>query len=237
MIFLRSALFNLCFYGVTLVCSLLGALAALISLPLLKRLEGAWGRTNLALLRLICGIRYEVSGRENLPPGAAIIASQHQSAFDTFVWMALVPQVAYVLKQELTRIPVFGQLLTPLGHIPVDRKAGASALRRMLADSTRRLEDGAQVVIFPEGTRVAAGGRGQAQPGVVALATHGGAPLIPVATDSGFCWGRNAFVKRPGTIHIVIMPALPPGLRRGPLMEALQQSWDEGQEKIARICG
>ena len=237
MTFLRSALFNIWFYALTFIATILGMLAFLVSPSWLKRVEREWARANLGALRLICGIRIKIVGLELLPPGAIIIASQHQSAFDTFIWMVLVPHASYVLKQELTRIPLFGGLLTRLGHIPVDRKAGAAALRGLLHDGAATLALGRQVVIFPEGTRVAAGERGVLQPGVAALASHTNAIIVPVATDSGFCWGRNAFVKRPGTIHLVIRPPLPTDLRRPALLAAIQTSWDEGQEIIRAICG
>jgi 1-acyl-sn-glycerol-3-phosphate acyltransferase len=237
MTFIRSALFNLWFYLFTAVCSIFGALIGLVSLPALKCTEHFWARINLLALRLICGIKVKVIGRENLPEGPALIASQHQSAFDTFVWLNLIPRGSYVLKQELCRIPVFGQLLPKLGHIPVDRDAGASALRSLLKDGAAALDRGSQLVIFPEGTRVAAGQRGELQPGVAALAMSTGAAVVPVATDSGYCWGRNAFVKRAGTIHLVIQPPLPQGLRRPAMMTALQESWDQGQEIIHKACG
>jgi 1-acyl-sn-glycerol-3-phosphate acyltransferase len=235
MIFIRSALFNLCFYGTLLVWTLMGCVAAFCSERLMKRVEVSWAEINIAALRLICGIRLEISGREHLPAGAIILASQHQSAFDTFVWMGMLPHGVYVVKQELCRVPLYGWLLQRLGHIPVDRGAGASALRGLLKAGGAALAAGAQVVIFPEGTRVPAGGRGVLQPGVAALASYAGVPVVPVATDSGFCWGRNAFVKRPGTIHVVIRPALPIGLRRPELLAALQRSWDEGQQTIGEL--
>ena len=229
MIFLRSALFNAFFYATLLLWTLAGCIAVFVSARMLKQVEVTWAQINVTALWLICGIRVEVQGRELLPAGAIILASQHQSAFDTFIWMILLPRAAYVVKQELCRIPLYGWLLLRLGHIPVDRAAGASALRGLVKAAGTALASGWQIVIFPEGTRVPAGERGALQPGVAALASFSGAPVVPVATDSGQCWGRNAFVKRPGTIHVVIRPALPIGLRRPQLLAALQQSWDEGQ--------
>jgi len=236
MTFIRSALFNVCFYGSLVVWTLLGCIAAFVSPRLLKLVEVSWAQINIAALRLICGIRVVVSGREFLPAGGMIVASQHQSAFDTFVWMVLLPRGVYVVKQELCAIPLYGWLLKRLGHIAVDREAGASALRGLLKEGGAALAGGLQIVIFPEGTRMPAGERGVLQPGVVALASYSGAPVVPVATDSGYCWGRNAFVKRPGTIHVVIRPPLAIGLRRPEMLAALQRSWDEGQELIQAPC-
>ena len=235
MIFIRSALFNIWFYGTISLFILAACVMALISKPLASPIARSWSRSNVAMLRLICGIRIEVHGWEWIPPGAALIASQHQSALDTVVWFSLLPRSVYVLKQELVRIPVLGWLLIKLGNIAVDRSGGASALRGLLKDGGAALAAGRQVVIFPEGTRVAAGETGTLHPGVAALASYTGAAVVPVATDSGFCWGRKAFTKRPGVVHVMMRPPLPVGLKRAELLAALQQSWDQGQQAIAQL--
>ena len=142
---LRSAVFNLYFFALTLLLGLFcGIPLRLLAPGRVIGLARFWGRLVLAGLRAICGIRFAVSGRENLPAsGPALIASQHQSAFDTLVWLLLVPWPAYVVKQELARVPVFGPLLRPGGQILVDRSAGAAALRSMVAEARARLRGGA----------------------------------------------------------------------------------------------
>jgi 1-acyl-sn-glycerol-3-phosphate acyltransferase len=163
-----------------------------------------------------------VTGLETIPPGAALIASGHQSAFDTFVWFTLVPDCRYVFKKELTRIPVFGGLIAAVGQIPLDREAGASALRALLRSGSEALQAGGQVVIFPEGTRSEPGSVGPLQPGIAALAVRTKMPIIPVATDSGLCWSRKAFVKRPGTVTIAIGEPIPASLPRDAIMDRLR---------------
>jgi 1-acyl-sn-glycerol-3-phosphate acyltransferase len=155
--------------------------------------------------------------------GAALIASAHQSAFDTLVWLTLLPRCCYVLKQELVRIPLFGWLIPRTGMIAVDRAGGGAALRHMLREADRAVCEDRQIVIFPEGTRAAPGERLPLQPGVAALAARTKLPVIPVATDSGHCWSRRAFHKLPGTIHVVIQPPIPPGLPRDALMALLAE--------------
>ena len=152
-----------------------------------------------------------------------LIASRHQSAFDTIVWLLLVPRCCYVLKRELLRIPLFGPLMPLAGMIAVDRSAGAGALRGLLRDGDRAKQEERQIVIFPEGTRAEPGRLLPLQPGVAALASRTGLPVIPVVTDSGHCWGRRSFRKRAGTIHIRILAALPAG-DRGGLMQSLTQA-------------
>lgn len=236
MTMLRSALFNLLFLGGT-------AAAAVLAVPLLaappRVLRGYvrfWARGVIRLLRIVCGIRVSVTGMGNIPPGGAIVAAKHQSAFDTVVWLVLLPDVVYVLKKELMGIPVWGWLARRCGHVAVDRKAGASALRGMVRAAQARLAEGRPIVIFPEGTRVGPGERLPYQPGVAALAVATGAPVVPAATDSGRCWGRRAFRKPAGVIHVTALPPLPPGLPRVALMRALEEAI-EGETAGLEACG
>jgi len=190
----------------------------------------SWAGLVLDGAAALCGIRVVVLGQEHLPArGAALIASQHQSAFDTLIWLRLVPRAAYVFKAELARIPLFGSLLAPAGQISVDRGASFSAVRSLLRGADRAKADGRQIVIFPEGTRVAPGVEAELRPGIAALAARTGLPVIPVATDSGLLWGRRAFRKRPGVIHIVVGPPIPPGLPQATLIATLRERWREAE--------
>lgn len=229
MTLLRSALFNAWFFLVTfLVLTTVGWVVVLLAPARAHRLARIWAGTVLAGLPL-CGIRVQVDGLEYLPDeGPALLASQHQSAFDTLIWLHLAPRCSYVMKQELARIPVFGALNRASGMILVDRAGGAAALRKMLAEVSAALARGRQVVIFPEGTRVAPGQEVELQPGVVAIATRSIVPVIPVATDSGLCWGKRAFRKRAGIIHVRLLPPLPTGLSRETMLRRLRESWHEG---------
>ena len=226
MTLLRSALFNAWFYGLTFLVVVLAGIPVLLFAPG-RALDIAriWARMVLAGLRPICGIRVVVTGEEYLPRGPAMIASQHQSAFDTLVWFALVPRASYVMKRELARIPLFGGLNRASGMILVNRAGGTSALRQLMRDVDVALEVGKQVVIFPEGTRVAPGESVPLQPGIAALAARSKVAIIPVATDSGTCWGKRAFRKRPGIIHVHLLPPIPPGLPRGEMIDRLTTAW------------
>ncbi len=227
---LRSALYAVYFYAVTLLFGIGGmavrVLAPRHALPFAK----AWTATLLAGLRPICGIRLQVTGQENLPAhGPALLASQHQSEFDTLVWMGLLRRPCYVMKQELTRTPLVGPMLVPAGMIPVDRAGGAAALRRLLQDAEAARDSGRQIVIFPEGTRVSPGGRVPLQPGIAAVATRLGLPVIPVATDSGLRWTRSRLGMRPGTIHIAIGPPISPGAKRDALLSGIETFWRQSE--------
>lgn len=222
MTWLRSAAFNLWFYGITLVLAVASAVVQLGPASWARALSRIWARAVLAGLRPLCGITVEITGREHLPArGPALVASQHQSAFDTIVWLLLVDNPAYVLKQELTRIPLYGGMCRKLGMIVVDRDGGASAIRSLLRDADRAMAEGRHIVIFPEGTRAAPGAVLPLQPGIAALAARTGLPVIPVVTDSGTSWGRRAWRRRAGTIRVAILPPLPAGLPRAELMTRL----------------
>lgn len=220
---LRSAVFNAFFFGLTFFMTLLLATPVRFLAPR-RVLDVAqlWARIVLWGARVICGIRLQVFGAERLSgTGAKLIASRHQSAFDTLVWLALLPRCCYVLKHELLRIPLFGPLLLLAGMIAVDRGGGASALRLLVRQATQAAREGRQIVIFPEGTRAEPGAMLPLQPGVAALAAATGLPVIPVVTDSGLLWSRRAFHKRPGTIHIRVLEPIESGMARGELMRQL----------------
>ena len=229
----RSLLFNIGFVAASTLYSLWGYAYLVTGREKeIIHLGRAWAIVVIRLLRLCCGIRVRVSGIEHLTfDGPALIASIHQSAFDTAVWM-LMPKPAYVLKQELLKLPVFGKLMKPSGMIAVDRKAGARAIRDLIRDGQQAAADGRQVVIFPQGTRAGPGEPRIIQPGVAALAGAMGVPVIPVATNSGAHWGRNAFLKRPGTIDIVIGAPLPAHLTRAGLVSALEEAWTTLEARI-----
>lgn len=236
MIWLRSLLFNIWFFGVTLAMGLLGAPVRWFARRHALWVAQSWAGLVLGGAATICGIRVVVIGREHLPTdGAALIASQHQSAFDTLVWLRLVPRAAYVFKAELARVPLFGSLLVPAGQIPVDRGASFSAVRSLLRGADRAKADGRQIVIFPEGTRVAPGVEAELRPGIAALAARTGLPVIPVATDSGLRWGRRAFRKTPGAIHIIIGRPIPAGLSQTALIATLRERWRDADGNDATV--
>jgi 1-acyl-sn-glycerol-3-phosphate acyltransferase len=222
MIFLRSAIFNVFFFGLTFLFCLPGVMLRFVAPHRVLDLARAWASLIVGGARVICGIRVAVDGLERIPDGSALIASQHQSAFDTVVWLTLVPRCCYVFKHELLRIPLFGPLVPLTGMIAVDRSGGATALRGLLREADRAVAERRQIVIFPEGTRAEPGVVLPLQPGIVALAARTRLPVFPVVTDSGSVWGRRAFRKRPGTIHIRILEPIEPGLERQVLMQRLE---------------
>jgi len=234
MIVLRALLFNC-------VLFLSGALVLTLALPALVmprwvtiRVGVVWFTFILWAVRVICGISYEVRGCENLPATPCVVAAKHQSAWDTFAFLTFLDDSAYVIKRELIRIPVYGWLMNKAAMVPVDRTAGARALRTMVRTARARIAEGRNVVIFPEGTRTAPGEHRRYQPGVAALYAQLAVPVVPVALNSGLFWSRRAFIKRPGHIVVEILPPIPPGLSRGDFMRRLESAIEEA---TARLCG
>jgi 1-acyl-sn-glycerol-3-phosphate acyltransferase len=222
--FLRSALFNAYFFALTFVLGIVGVgVRAFAGPERVLAFARWWAGLVLDGARLLCGIRVQVTG--TVPTGAALIASQHQSAFDTLIWARLAPRFAYVFKAELARIPLFGPMLLATGQIPLDRAASLASVRSLLRETQRAKAEGRQIVIFPEGTRMAVGAVTEIKPGFSLIAARTGLPIIPVATDSGRFWGRRAFRKRAGCVHIHIGEPIPPDLPQSVLMSMLQQRW------------
>ncbi|HTZ78042.1 MAG TPA: lysophospholipid acyltransferase family protein [Stellaceae bacterium] len=222
MIPLRSLLFNLAFFSWT---ALLGVLALPMVLAPRACVMGFgrwWSWTVLELARRIAGIDYELRGAEHLGRGPAIIAMKHQSAWDTLAAPVLIHDPAIVLKRELLWIPFYGWYARRAGMIPVDRGAGAAALKAMLRRAEEVAAQSRPILIFPEGTRTAVGASRTYHPGVAALYTKLRLPVVPVAVNSGLFWPRRSFLKRPGRIVVEALPPLPPGLERRVFLGELQ---------------
>lgn len=226
-LFLRSLGFNLVMFGAGIGLGLWALIAKYFTAPgYIFSLGRLWARITLGALQRLCNIKIEVQGREFLPPtGPALIAAQHQSAFDTLVWMTFLPHPTYVLKKELLKLPILGPLLQVGGFIPVDRKGGGTALRSMVTACREAAEQNRQIIIFPEGTRVPPGERAPLHPGIVALSRALQLPVIPVTTNSGEHWGRKAFKKYPGTLTVTIHPAIPQTAQRRNLLAELESMY------------
>lgn len=221
-ILVRSLLFHLLLYAWTAMLAV--GYAPLLLGPSAWVNAGArlWVHGALVLARLVVGLGYEVRGREHRPKGPAIVASKHQSMWETMVFHVVLDQPVYILKQELIRIPFFGWLLSKAGSIAIDRSAGGKALKHMAQASKAALARGKQVIIFPEGTRTSLGATRPYQSGVGLL--YGlGAPVVPVALNSGVFWGRHTVLRKPGTIVLEFLPPMPDGMDRRAFIDALQQ--------------
>ncbi len=193
------------------------AVIALLTFPLPAltryRIITVWTRCVMWAARVICGIRYRVIGAEHIPGEPCIILAKHQSAWETMAFQLIFPPQVWVLKRELLRVPFFGWGLAMLSPIAIDRSLRRAALQQLVEQGRQRLAAGFCIVIFPEGTRIAPGQRGNYRPGGARLAAQTGTAVLPVAHNAGLLWRRNAFLKYPGLITVSIgAPIRPDGI-------------------------
>ncbi|MEO0960841.1 MAG: lysophospholipid acyltransferase family protein [Pseudomonadota bacterium] len=232
MIALRSLLFQVYLYTTSAVMTL-GCLPLLV-LPRRYTAAGInlWSRLQLWGAANITGITYEIRGAENLPDGPCLIASKHQSMWDTIFWAVGAKDPAIVLKKELTFVPLYGWYAMKAAMISIDRGSGPSAIRKLVRQGRKAVADGRPIMIFPEGSRMAPDAEPQYKPGAAALYTQLDIPCIPVALNSGMFWARRALRRQPGTIVVNILPAIQPGLKRREFMAQLEAAIEPATDKL-----
>jgi 1-acyl-sn-glycerol-3-phosphate acyltransferase len=218
---LRSILFNICFALHTIIVSTIALPVYLTPQRYRSLVHVVWASGTMFLLKYVMGISVRVVGRENLPAGACVLASKHQSAWETIAFAHLFWPVLFVLKKELIYIPFFGWALMATKQIIIDRGAGIQAMRQLIREGKRAAALGTRIPIFPEGTRTLVGTQPPLLPGVIALARHLNLPILPVALNSGTLWPRASFWKKAGVITVRIMPPLPSNLNKDELLKTL----------------
>jgi 1-acyl-sn-glycerol-3-phosphate acyltransferase len=193
-----------------------------------------WGRVNLWLLRKIAGVNYEIRGREKIPHGPMIVASKHQSAWETFSLLHLFDSPTFIMKRELQWIPIFGWLTIKGRMVSVNRGAGAQALRDMTERARVELSRGRQLIIFPEGTRRPVDAEPRYKYGVAHLYAEEGVPVLPVALNSGLFWPRRTFLRHPGTVVVEILDPIPPGKEKDVFARELQEKLESATQRLVR---
>jgi 1-acyl-sn-glycerol-3-phosphate acyltransferase len=226
---LRSLLFNVVMLVSVLIYAPLMLPTVLLPYPLRYRIVSQWARFQVFLLKTLCRLDYRVEGLEHLPPGASIILSKHQSAWETIAFQQIFPAQTWVLKRELMWIPLFGWALALTRPIAIDRGAGRRAVEEVVTQGRERLQSGIWVVVFPEGTRVAPGTRKRYAMGGAILAAETGYPVVPVAHNAGSFWLRRGFMKKPGTVRVVIGPTINPRGRKPEEIIKQTEEWIENR--------
>jgi 1-acyl-sn-glycerol-3-phosphate acyltransferase len=242
LVVVRSVVFNIAFY-LNLFVHFIAAIPTLV-LPrrAIVKVATFWGRTNLVLLRVICGIKVDYRGLDKIPPGPLLVASKHQSLWETFALLPLFDDPAFILKRELLWIPFFGWYAWKAGMIPVNRGKRAQALAEMTVRARVELDRNRQIVIFPEGTRRAPGAEPSYKYGIVHLYAETGVRCLPIALNSGLFWPRRSFLRYPGTVVVEVLDPIAPGLDKPAFTERLQQTIEtttarliaEGEQQLAR---
>jgi 1-acyl-sn-glycerol-3-phosphate acyltransferase len=232
MIWARSVLFAVAALLWTSVMALLYLPLLLARRRVMQKAAAFWCRGLIGLVAMCCGLHWRVIGRENLPPGAAVIAAKHQSAWETLVFHLLLDDPVFILKRELLKVPLIGWYMRKSGSIPIDRAAGFRSIKAMLPEVERALANGSQVIVFPEGTRTPPGQRRPYHPGIAAIYARTEAPIVTVALNSGMFWGRRRFLKNPGVITLEALPPMPLALGRAAFMEELERRIETATDRL-----
>jgi 1-acyl-sn-glycerol-3-phosphate acyltransferase len=220
-IFLRSLLFNVLFYLLLVFWLLVAIPTFLLPWTTVMVMARLWARNSIWLQRVVCNTRVEYRGLDRIPKGPLIVASKHQSMWETFALLQFFDQPLFILKRELTWIPLFGWYLIKSDMIGIDRRAGGRSLLAMARRAGVAVRRGRQLVIFPEGTRRPVGAPPQYKPGVSQIYLESGVVCLPVALNSGLFWPRRTFMRYPGTLVVEFLDPLPPGLPRREFLERI----------------
>lgn len=234
MIYLRSLLYRALFFPVSISFFVAACLGFLIGKHWFWLMGRYWALSVNWLLDKIVNVKCRFDGLENVPEGGCLIASKHQSMWETVMFLLVLKHPSLVMKQELLKIPVYGKVGLHLGMIAVDRSGHAKALKTLMSQSKAVVAEGRPVVIFPEGTRKRPGDPPAYQIGIAALYRNLNVPVIPVALNSGVHWSNKKFIMPPGTIVMSFLPAIAPGLQRDDFMLQLQQNIESECERIRK---
>lgn len=227
--FLRSLLYNLVMLVTVVVYAVLTLFTAVLPFRQRYRFITQWPRFQTWLASRLLRIEYRIEGREHLPAGAAIVMAKHQSAWETLALPGILPPLTFILKRELLWIPFFGWGLSLLKPIAIDRSAGQAAMDQIVTQGRARLDEGIWIVVFPEGTRVAPGQRRRYKRGGAVLAAQTGYPVIPLAHNAGVFWPKRGFVKKSGTIRVVIGAPIPSDGKTAEAILSEVENWIENK--------
>jgi 1-acyl-sn-glycerol-3-phosphate acyltransferase len=232
LIFLRSLVFNILFYVVFVAWAVVALPTFLMPRAAMLKVAAWWARTNIVLMRVICGIRVEFRGVEKIPKGPLIVASKHQSMWETISLLRFFEAPFFVLKRELLFIPLFGFFLIKTRMIAIDRAKGGRALLAVMRRAAGEVRHGRQFVIFPEGTRTAPGAPPQYKAGIGLIYSECGVPCLPVALNSGLFWPRRTFMRYPGTLVVEFLDPIPPGLKRDAFLTRIESVIEDATNRI-----
>jgi 1-acyl-sn-glycerol-3-phosphate acyltransferase len=233
MIFVRSLIFNVVFVLNNIVWFIV-CLPALV-LPrktFFLRILHPWCWSNLKLHAWICGVRMEFRGKEHLPEGGFILASKHQSAWETMALAASVPEPRYILKRELMWVPLFGFYLMRTGQVAINRGKRSEAIAAMNRAAELAVKEGGQLLIFPEGTRRPVGAEPAYKMGVAHMYHALKVPVVPVAINAGVFWPRRTFLKFPGTIVMEFLEPIAPGMEKEAFLALLQDRIESATNRL-----
>src|SRR6202158_6002657 len=234
-IFLRSLVYNVLFYALLVFWILIAIPTYLMPPRAFMVVAKAWARSSIWLMRVICRTKVEYRGLEKIPQGPLIVASKHQSMWETFALMQFFDAQLFIYKRELAWIPFFGWYLMKSKMIGVDRSGGMRSLMEMARRAPKEVRSGRQLIIFPEGTRTAVDAPPDYKTGVGQIYVNSGVPCIPVALNSGLFWPRRTFMRYPGTLVVEFLDPLPPGLSRREFIAQISTVIEDATNRLVEV--
>ena len=220
----RTVLFKVLFVPITILWTIFIVCLIVLPFPLRLRLAFGWGYSTIWLARLVCGIRWEIHGLEQMPPGACVLLVNHQSTWETAFLPKLKLRQVWVLKRELMWLPFFGWALAVLHPIPINRKDGRRAMQKVIEQGRQRIEAGYSVILFPEGTRAPFDAPLPFKAGAARLASALGVPAVPVAHNAGQLWPKRGLMH-PGTVQVVVGEPIDPAGKTVAEINAAAERW------------
>jgi 1-acyl-sn-glycerol-3-phosphate acyltransferase len=233
MLVIRSLIFNILFYintiGILIFCTPVYFILPHNGSMAIVRW---WGRSSLWMAKVICGLKHEFRGAENIPKGGYLAGVKHQSIWETFALLSVIPDPATIIKKQLLYVPVWGWWAWKASMIFVDRGKGSAAIKQILTGSKRELAKGRPIMIFPEGTRRTPGAPPDYKLGISVLYRSLKVPVLPIALNSGLFWPRRKFLRYPGTIVVEFLPPIQPGLDQQAFLSRLQETIEAASDRL-----
>lgn len=233
MIAIRSVIFNALFY-VSLIIQMIIFTPVYFLLPRKKAywIPKFWSKTNIWLMKVICGTHFEIEGLENLPKGSFIFAPKHQSFWDTFAFLPYLDDPIYILKRELLWIPLFGWYASKQRMIPVNRAAKGKAMVDVMRRTKEEMKSGRQLIIYPEGTRRPPGAEPLYKYGIARIYKSLDLPVVAAVHHAGIFWPRRKFVRQPGIIKARILPPIEAGMEADAFFEHLISATEAASDQL-----
>lgn len=221
-------------YASLIVWMTAGLIVLILPRPFAMGLARNWGLYFVWLCRVVGGIRVEFRGRDNIPPGPLLVASKHQSLWETFMLLGIFDDPCFIMKRELAFIPLFGWFIYKMRNVPINRKDGARALIKLTRAANQEIhaDGGRQILVFPEGTRRPPGAPPVYKYGIAKLYEGLNVPCLPIGLNSGMFWPRNSFQMKPGTIIVDILPPIEPGLDRNEFFQRVQDQIETSSNRL-----
>ena len=235
-IFVRSLIYNVLFYALLVFWIVIAIPTFLMPPRAFLAVAKAWARSSIRLMRVVCNTKVEYRGLEKIPKGPLIVASKHQSMWETFALLQFFDSPLFIYKRELGWIPFFGWYLMKAKMIGVDRSGGLRSLMEMARRAPKEIRSGRQLIIFPEGTRTPVDAPPDYMTGVGQIYASSGVPCIPVALNSGLFWPRRTFMRYPGTLVVEFLDPLPAGLPRKDFTARIMVSIEAATKRLVEAA-